>query len=88
MERGQSVVETARAAFDRIDGVVNNAGILRDCIFHIMNAEDFDAVVNVHLRSLFNLSRAAAPHFREPGSGAFVNMTASFGLIGNFGQAN
>jgi NAD(P)-dependent dehydrogenase (short-subunit alcohol dehydrogenase family) len=72
----------------RIDVVVNNAGILRDVIFHRMSPEDWLAVINVHLNGSFYVSRAAAGHFRRQESGAFVHMTSTSGLIGNFGQAN
>ena len=68
--------------------MVNNAGNLRDLIFHKMSEDDFDAVVKVHLKGSFNLSRAAAPHFKSEETGAFVHMTSTSGLIGNFGQAN
>lgn len=71
-----------------LDALVNNAGNLRDVIFHKMTEDDFDAVINVHLKGSFNMSRAAANHFREQNSGAFVHMTSTSGLIGNFGQAN
>jgi NAD(P)-dependent dehydrogenase (short-subunit alcohol dehydrogenase family) len=74
--------------FGRIDAVVNNAGNLRDVYFHKMSPEDFDAVIAVHLKGSFNTSRAAAPFFKEQGSGAYVHMTSTSGLIGNFGQAN
>jgi NAD(P)-dependent dehydrogenase (short-subunit alcohol dehydrogenase family) len=83
-----AVIEMARSAFGRIDIVVNNAGNLRDTIFHRMSEEDFDAVIAVHLKGSFNVSRAAAPHFKQQASGAFVHMTSTSGLIGNFGQAN
>jgi NAD(P)-dependent dehydrogenase (short-subunit alcohol dehydrogenase family) len=83
-----AMVEAARAAFGRIDAVVNNAGNLRDAMFHRMTEEEFDAVIAVHLKGSFNVSRAAAPHFKEQGSGVFVHMTSTSGLIGNFGQAN
>jgi NAD(P)-dependent dehydrogenase (short-subunit alcohol dehydrogenase family) len=83
-----AVIEMARSAFGRIDIVVNNAGNLRDAIFHRMSEEDFDAVIAVHLKGSFNISRAAAPHFKQQASGAFVHMTSTSGLIGNFGQAN
>ena len=72
----------------RIDAVVNNAGNLRDVIFHKMTPEDFHSVINVHLIGTFNMSRAAAPFFKDQGSGAYVHMTSTSGLIGNFGQAN
>jgi NAD(P)-dependent dehydrogenase (short-subunit alcohol dehydrogenase family) len=83
-----AMVEQAVRAFGRIDFVVNNAGIVRDVIFHKMSETDWDAVLTVHLKGSFNVSRAAATHFRAQGSGAIVNMTSTSGLIGNLGQAN
>lgn len=85
---GQAIIQTALDSFGQIDCVVNNAGNLRDGIFHKMAEEDFESVLAVHLKGTFNVSRAAAPHFRQQGSGTFVNMTSTSGLIGNFGQAN
>ncbi len=82
------MVEAAVDTFGRIDIVVNNAGILRDVMFHRMNEADFDAVVAVHLKGAFNVSRAAAPHFKAQASGCYVHMTSTSALIGNFGQAN
>jgi NAD(P)-dependent dehydrogenase (short-subunit alcohol dehydrogenase family) len=82
------IVGTAVEAFGRIDVVVNNAGILRDRFFHKMSAEEWDAVIKVHLYGSFYVSRAAAPHFKEQEGGCFVHMTSTSGLIGNFGQAN
>ena len=82
------MVETAVNTFGRIDIVVNNAGILRDVMFHRMSEPEFDQVLAVHLKGSFNVSRAAAPHFKQQGSGVFVHMTSTSGLIGNFGQAN
>jgi NAD(P)-dependent dehydrogenase (short-subunit alcohol dehydrogenase family) len=84
----QAMVARAVTAFGRMDGVVNNAGILRDGLFHKMPVEDFLSVVSVHLIGSFHVARAAAPLFREQGSGAFVHMTSTSGLIGNVGQAN
>lgn len=83
-----AMVKAAVDSFGRIDAVVNNAGNLRDMFFHKMGPEDFDAVIAVHLKGSFNTSRAAAPFFKEQGSGAYVHMTSTSGLIGNFGQAN
>ena len=82
------MVQTALDVFGRIDAVVNNAGILRDRFFHKMSVDEFDAVIKVHLYGSFYVSRAAANHFKEQGSGAYVHMTSTSGLIGNFGQAN
>jgi NAD(P)-dependent dehydrogenase (short-subunit alcohol dehydrogenase family) len=83
-----SIIEDAIKAFGRIDGVVNNAGILRDRIFHRMSAIDWSQVVDVHLNGAFYVSKAAANYFKDQGSGAFVHFTSTSGLIGNFGQAN
>ena len=82
------IVETAVTAFGRIDGIVNNAGILRDRIFHRMSVVDFELVIQVHLMGSFYMSHAAAPYFKEQGSGSFVHFTSTSGLVGNFGQAN
>ncbi len=87
-DNGRRIVQAALDAFGRIDVVVNNAGILRDVIFHKMSADDWDSVINVHLSGSFYVSRAAAEHFRKQESGAFVHMSSTSGLIGNFGQAN
>jgi NAD(P)-dependent dehydrogenase (short-subunit alcohol dehydrogenase family) len=83
-----SIIEDAVKAFGRIDAVVNNAGILRDRIFHKMSVEDWRAVIDTHLHGAFLTSKAAAPYFKEQGSGSFVQFTSTSGLIGNFGQAN
>lgn len=85
---GRRIVETAMDAFGRVDIVVNNAGILRDQIFHKMSEAEWRGVIDVHLNGSFFVSRAAAEPFRAQGSGAFVHMTSTSGLIGNFGQAN
>ena len=87
-DSAQAIVAKAISSFGRIDCVVNNAGILRDKIFHNMTPEDFDSVMKVHLYGAFYISRAAAPHMREQKSGSMIHMTSSTGLIGNLGQAN
>jgi NAD(P)-dependent dehydrogenase (short-subunit alcohol dehydrogenase family) len=84
----EGIVQAALDAFGRVDILVNNAGILRDRIFHRMSWSDWKDVIDVHLNGSFNMSRAVAPHFREQNSGAFVHMTSTSALIGNFGQAN
>jgi NAD(P)-dependent dehydrogenase (short-subunit alcohol dehydrogenase family) len=87
-KNAEAIVRSALDAFDRVDILVNNAGILRDVIFHKMSWSDWSDVIGVHLNGSFNLSRAVAPLFREQGSGSFVHMTSTSGLVGNFGQAN
>jgi len=87
-DSAHGIIQSAIEAFGRIDGVVNNAGILRDSIFHKMTEEDFDIVMDVHLKGSFYMSRACAPHFREQKSGCLVHMTSTSGLIGNLGQSN
>ena len=85
---GERIIQTALDTFGRLDGVVNNAGILRDRIFHRMSHADWEAVIHVHLMGCFNVSKAAALHFREHSSGAFIHLTSTSGLVGNMGQAN
>ncbi|MGB7278981.1 MAG: SDR family oxidoreductase [Pseudolabrys sp.] len=87
-KNAEAIVKMALETFDRVDVLVNNAGILRDVIFHKMSWSDWSDVIAVHLNGSFNMSRAVAPLFREQNSGAFVHMTSTSGLVGNFGQAN
>ena len=82
------IVKQAVDTYGKLDGVVNNAGILRDAIFHRMSIDAFEQVIKVHLMGSFYTSHAAARLFREQESGAFVHFTSTSGLIGNFGQAN
>jgi NAD(P)-dependent dehydrogenase (short-subunit alcohol dehydrogenase family) len=84
----REMVAIAKAAFGRLDGVVNCAGILRDTIFHKMTQDEWDAVMQVNLKGAFCVSRAAAEVFREQSSGSFVHMASTAGLIGNLAQAN
>ena len=83
-----NIVKTATDTYGRLDGVVNNAGILRDAIFHRMSVDAFEQVIKVHLMGSFYVSHAAARLFKEQESGSFVHFTSTSGLIGNFGQAN
>jgi NAD(P)-dependent dehydrogenase (short-subunit alcohol dehydrogenase family) len=82
------IVQAAVDAFGRLDVVVNNAGILRDRFFFNMSVEEWRAVIDVHLNGSFYVARAAAPHFKSQGSGSYVHMTSTSGLVGNLGQAN
>lgn len=87
-DAAQRIVHRAMDTWGRIDGVVNNAGILSDAIFHKMSVEQFQQVLAVNLLGPFHVSRAAAPFMRERKTGAFVHMSSTSGLIGNLGQAN
>jgi len=82
------IVKQAVDTYGKLDGVVNNAGILRDAIFHRMSVDAFEQVIKVHLMGSFYVSHAAARLFKEQESGSFVHFTSTSGLIGNFGQAN
>ncbi len=87
-ENANRIIQTAIESFGKIDIVVNNAGILRDRMLFKMSEEEWDAVISVHLKGSFNVTRAAAPYFKEQKSGRFINFTSTSGLIGNIGQAN
>ncbi|AQA03482.1 serine/threonine protein kinase [Mycobacterium sp. MS1601] len=87
-EGAENIIKTALDAFGKIDGVVSNAGILRDGTFHKMTYENWDSVLKVHLYGGYNVIRAAWPHFREQSFGRVVVATSTSGLFGNFGQAN
>ncbi|CAN5849676.1 SDR family oxidoreductase [soil metagenome] len=87
-EGAENIIKTALDEFGKIDGVVSNAGILRDGTFHKMTYENWDSVLKVHLYGGYNVVRAAWPHFREQSFGRVVVATSTSGLFGNFGQAN
>jgi NAD(P)-dependent dehydrogenase (short-subunit alcohol dehydrogenase family) len=85
---GERIIKDALEAFGRLDGIVNNAGILRDTFFHKMSVDAWQAVIDVNLSGCFYVARAAANLFKEQGSGSFVHLTSTSGLIGSRGQAN
>ena len=84
----RKIIQAALDHYGHIDAVVNNAGILRDGIFHKMSEDDWLSVISVHLNGSFFVSRAAAEHYRTQESGSFVHITSTSGVIGNVGQAN
>ena len=87
-DSAHAIIDDAIKAFGRIDVVVNNAGILRDVIFHKMTESDWQSVIDVTLSGYFYVSRAAAPHFKNQNSGCYIHMTSTSGLIGNLAQVN
>ena len=84
----KDMVEQAMDTFGGLHAVINPAGILRDGMFHKMPDDDWDAVIAVHLRGAYNVTRATIEHFRKQEEGAYVLFTSTSGLIGNIGQAN
>jgi len=84
----KGMFQQAMDTFGGLHAVINPAGILRDGMFHKMPDEDWDKVIEVHLRGAYNVTRATVEHFREQQDGAYVHFTSTSGLIGNIGQAN
>jgi len=88
-EVAEAIVASAVEAFGKLDVMVTNAGLLRDRVLWKMSDEDFDTVIEVHLRGTFTCARAAAVHFRERGAGGRLILVGSpAGQRGNFGQTN
>ncbi len=90
-----SLIQTALDSFGQLDAVVNNAGILRDKMVFTMSVQDWDAIMKVHLRGHFLVTRAAAQHWRQaskdsggPVRAAIVNTSSTSGILGNVGQSN
>ena len=73
---------------EKIDILVNNAGITRDTLLMRMKEEDWDAVINTNIKSVFNLTKAVQPYMLKQRSGSIINMSSIVGLSGNAGQAN
>jgi NAD(P)-dependent dehydrogenase (short-subunit alcohol dehydrogenase family) len=87
-DSAHAIVDDALKAYGRLDVVVNNAGVLRDNMFHKMTDEDWQLVLGVTLSGYFYVSRAAANLFKNQGSGCYIHMSSTSGLIGNYGQVN
>ncbi|MCY3858337.1 MAG: SDR family NAD(P)-dependent oxidoreductase [Gammaproteobacteria bacterium] len=87
-EGAASIVEGAVNAFGTVDIVVNNAGILRDKSFKNMTLDEFDQVIDVHLRGSAYVTKAAWPIMYEKNWGRVVLTSSTSGIYGNFGQAN
>lgn len=88
VEEGHTLVQSVVAQCGRIDAVVHNAGYLQDKTLRKMSEEQWDKVLDVHLKSAFLLSQAAWPHFEQQGGGRLVFISSASGLYGNFGQSN
>jgi len=88
VEHASALVDAVLTQFGRLDGIVHNAGFLQDKTLRKMSEAQWDAVLNVHLKSAFLLSQAAWPHFEHSGGGRLVFISSASGLYGNFGQSN
>jgi 3-oxoacyl-[acyl-carrier protein] reductase len=84
----QKMTDTVVKEFGGLDILVNNAGVNRDGVIWKMDEEQWDEVIAIDLKGTFNYIRAAAPIFKEQGSGKIVNVTSINGLRGKFGQSN
>ncbi|MDY0100490.1 MAG: 3-oxoacyl-ACP reductase FabG [Bacilli bacterium] len=81
-------VEKAIATHERIDILVNNAGITRDAMTRKMTDEQFDLVISVNLKGVFNMTRAIGPLMETNNYGSIINISSVVGVYGNIGQAN
>ena len=88
VEDGAKIVQTALDTFQRVDIVINNAGILRDTSFQKMTEQDWELIYRVHLLGAFRVTQAAWPHLRDQGYGRLLFTASAAGIYGNFGQAN
>lgn len=88
MNQAEALIEQTVSKFGKIDILVNNAGITRDMVIVRMSEEDWDAVLNVNLKSVFNCSKAAVKHMMRKRYGRIINISSVSGIFGNPGQTN
>ncbi len=84
----ENMMSTAKETFGRLDIVVNNAGFTRPAMLQKMSEEDWDAVINAHLKGPFLCIQAASKYFKEQNYGKVINVSSVAGLVGTVGQAN
>ncbi|MDR0789439.1 MAG: 3-oxoacyl-[acyl-carrier-protein] reductase [Bacteroidales bacterium] len=87
-EESEKLIEDVVNEFGRIDCLVNNAGITRDNLLMRMSEQDWDLVININLKSVFNLTHACQKIMLKQRSGSIINMSSVVGVSGNAGQAN
>lgn len=87
-EQAQQLIENVLKEFDSIDILVNNAGITRDNLLMRMSEEDFDKVIEVNLKSIFNMTKAVQRTMLKQRRGSIINMSSVVGVQGNAGQSN
>jgi 3-oxoacyl-[acyl-carrier protein] reductase len=88
MAQAEKLIEDVVAEFGKIDILVNNAGITRDGLLMRMTEDQWDAVINTNLKSVFALTKGATKHMMRAKSGSIINITSVVGIKGNAGQAN
>ena len=84
----QAVVDQVMQKYGRIDILINNAGVTQDARLIKMTEAQFDTVIDVNLKGVFNCTQLVVPHMLDAGSGSIVNASSVVGLYGNFGQTN
>ncbi len=84
----EEMVKQAIEKFGKIDVLVNNAGITRDGLLMRMKEEDFDSVINVNLKGVFNMTKNVIPYMMKKKSGKIVSISSVVGVVGNAGQTN
>lgn len=87
-EQAQELVDAILKDFETIDILINNAGITKDNLLMRMSEEDFDAVIEVNLKSVFNMTKAVQRTMLKQRKGSIINMSSVVGIKGNAGQAN
>ncbi|MDG1252938.1 MAG: 3-oxoacyl-[acyl-carrier-protein] reductase [Schleiferiaceae bacterium] len=87
-EQAEQLIHDVVAHFGQIDIIVNNAGITRDTLMLRMSEEDFDQVININLKSVFNTTKHAQRYMLKQRSGSIINISSIVGIKGNAGQTN
>lgn len=87
-DEAQTFVEGVLADFGKVDVLINNAGITKDNLLMRMSEADFDQVIDVNLKSVFNMTKAIQKTFLKQRSGSIINMASVVGVKGNAGQTN
>lgn len=88
VEEGEKIVEDTIAKYGSLDIVVNNAGFVRDKSIANMTDDLWDAIITVHLKGMFRVTKAAWPYMVKQGYGKILNVSSTSGMYGNFGQSN
>ena len=88
LEQAENLIKEAKKEFGRVDILVNNAGITKDNLIIRMKEEDFDSVINVNLKGVFNCLKAITPVMVKQKEGKIINLSSVVGLVGNSGQVN